>query len=154
MNAESGLQRFTLVAPTTSDSLSVIRGVVDEVSKLAGFTEQARYEVVLAVHEACSNVIDHSEAGKRADSMALECGVSSEGLEIKLRDEGPHFDFDAIPEFDPTELRRGGRGVFLIRRFMDEVACVPLPDGGNELRMFRRAGGPSPDQASRLESTA
>ena len=63
--------------------------------------------------------------------------MTNAGLEFRLIDQGRQFDLDAVPEFDPTELRRGGRGVFLIRRYMDEVSSLKLPDGGNELRMVR-----------------
>lgn len=140
MNAEDGQHRFTLTAPAASASLTVIRGIIEAVSKLVELDQQGRYEVVLAVHEACSNIIDHTDAQRRSEDMLLECVVSDAGLEIKLRDNGPPFDIDAVPEFDPTELRRGGRGVFMIRRFMDEVDCTALPEGGNELRMFRQAG--------------
>jgi anti-sigma regulatory factor (Ser/Thr protein kinase) len=93
---------------------------------------------VLAVHEACSNVILHAHGGRRELVLSVACRPGPEGLEIRLRDSGLPFDFGAVPEFDPAEARAGGRGVFLIRRLMDEVASTVAPEGGNELRMVKR----------------
>lgn len=138
MSIESDRDCFTLSVPSQPESLSVVRSVVESLSKLAGHDDQTRYEVVLAVHEACSNVILHSHDGRCELPIKLEFRLASEGLEIRLRDEGSYFDLAAIPDLDPTELRRGGRGIYLIRRYMDEVTSTVRPQGGNELRMFRR----------------
>lgn len=129
---------YTLTVPGDPRSLSVVRGMMDAVCKLAGFDEQTRYEIVLAVHEACSNVITHAYGSEGQLPITLECSVSDAGLEVRLRDEGRQFDIDAVPELDPTEVRSGGRGVFLIRRFLDDVSSAVSVDGGNELRMFKR----------------
>jgi len=117
--------------------------MIDAVCKLAGFDDQTRYEIVLAINEACSNVIAHAYRGERQHPITLECSVSAEGLDVRIRDEGHQFDFDGIPELDPTELRAGGRGVFLMRRYLDDVSCTARPEGGNELRMFKRMPQPA-----------
>ena len=129
---------YSLTVPGDLRSLSIVRGMIDAVCKLAGYDEQTRYEIVLAVHEACSNVITHAYGGLQQLPITLECSVSDAGLEVRLRDEGRKFDIDAVPELDPTEVRSGGRGVFLIRRYLDDVSSTVSPDGGNELRMFKR----------------
>ena len=129
---------FSLTVPSDPRSLSVVRGMMDAVCKLAGYDDQTRYEIVLAVSEACANVIAHAYDGEQPLPITLECALSEDGLEVRLRDEGRKFDFDAVPELDPTEVRSGGRGVFLIRRFLDDVSSTVSADGGNELRMFKR----------------
>jgi len=129
---------YTLTVPGDSRSLSVVRGMIEAVCKLGGYDDQTRYEIVAAVNEACSNVITHAYGGEQQLPVTLECTVSDEGLEVRLRDEGHQFDFDAVPELDPTEVRNGGRGVYLIRRYLDDVSSAVSPDGSNELRMFKR----------------
>jgi anti-sigma regulatory factor (Ser/Thr protein kinase) len=138
MNVPRPQDCFTLIVPSDPQSLSVVRVVVEALSELAGHDEQARYEAVLAVNEACSNIINHAHGSQRERPLILEGRVSADGLEIRLRDEGSQFDLATVPDLDPTELRKGGRGVYLIRRMMDEVSCVPGPQG-NELRMLKRA---------------
>jgi serine/threonine-protein kinase RsbW len=139
MSVECNQTGYTLIVPADPRSLSVVRGMVDAICKLADFDDQTRYEIVTAVNEACSNVITHAYSGERQLPITLECFISEEGLEVRLRDEGRQFDFDAVPELDPTEVRSGGRGVFLIRRYLDDITSAASADGGNELRMFRRA---------------
>lgn len=131
---------YTLIVPGNPEALTVVRGMVDAVCKLADCDDQTRYEIVTAVNEACSNVITHAYSGEQQQPITLQCSVSDEGLEVRLRDKGHRFDFDAVPELDPTEVRSGGRGVFLMRRFLDDVSSAVAPDGGNELRMFKRTG--------------
>lgn len=119
--------------------LPVVRSLVRSVAKLAGLTQAESYEAAVATHEACSNVIHHAHRGNPDLSVMLTCRVLPEGLEICLRDQGEPFDLDAVPDLDPVEVRMGGRGVFLIRHLMDGATCSPLAQGGNELRMFKRA---------------
>ena len=94
--------------------------------------------VTLAVHEACANAIEHGYVGKVGQSLVIACRASGQGLEVRIRDQGQPFDITSAPELPPDELREGGRGVFLIRRLMDEVESQRSPDGTNELRMLRR----------------
>jgi len=131
-------ETFTLAVPGDPQVLALVRAMVELAGCRCGLGEAARYEVVVAVNEACSNVIEHAHGGDRRLTMTLECRIREDGLEVTLRDQGPPFDFLAEPELDPTEVRQGGRGVFLLRRFFDELAWSPLPDGGNELRMLKR----------------
>ena len=129
---------YSLTVPGELQSLSVVRGMINAVCKRAGYDDQTRYEIVTAVHEACSNVIIHAYGSDQQLPITLECSLSDEGLEVRLRDAGRQFDINTVPELDPTEVRSGGRGVFLIRRFLDDVSSTVTADGVNELRMFKR----------------
>jgi anti-sigma regulatory factor (Ser/Thr protein kinase) len=59
------------------------------------------------------------------------------GVEIRLLDDGDRFDVTSVPHLDPSELRIGGRGVFLMRRLMDEVVSEPRGQRGNILRLVK-----------------
>ncbi|HEX5273636.1 MAG TPA: ATP-binding protein, partial [Gemmataceae bacterium] len=63
--------------------------------------------------------------------------------EILISDEGAPFDLASVPHLDPAEVRVGGRGVFLMRKLMDELSCLPRGERGNTLRMFKRCPRPS-----------
>lgn len=138
MSNQSETTALSLSSPSDLRILPVIRALVKLAGELAGLNDQRAYEAVVAVNEACSNVIHHAHNGDRHANFQVSCQATKDGLEITLRDQGPPFDFSAVPELDPTEIRAGGRGVYLIRRLMDQVTAAPLPDGGNELRMVKR----------------
>jgi serine/threonine-protein kinase RsbW len=67
-----------------------------------------------------------------------------------VRDQGEGFDPEAVA--DPLEpnnlLKASGRGIFLIRNFMDEVLLRRAPEGGMEVRMVKllNPGGRNGDQ--------
>lgn len=138
MSAEQGPGCFTLTIPSELRALRLVRDFVKGLCELAGLAEQPSYEAVLAVHEACANVICHGHDQKAEVPVTLTARLGDDGLEFRLLDRAGPFDLGAVPELDPTELRRGGRGVFLIRQFMDAVTTSPRPEGGNELRMLKR----------------
>jgi serine/threonine-protein kinase RsbW len=61
-----------------------------------------------------------------------------------VRDEGPGFDPDALPDPLAPEnmLKASGRGIFLIRSFMDELVLRRAPEGGMEVVMVKRVSAP------------
>ena len=61
-----------------------------------------------------------------------------------MRDEGPGFDPEALPDPLAPEnmLKSSGRGIFLIRSFMDELVLRRAPEGGMEVVMVKRVSAP------------
>ena len=59
---------------------------------------------------------------------------------IRVRDEGEGFDPESIadPLAPENLLKASGRGIFLIRNFMDDVQLQRAPEGGMEIRMTKR----------------
>jgi len=98
----------------------------------------------VAVRESVINAIKHGNAGDESKRVQVEFTYSlenpSDGLEIVVRDEGAGFDLANLPDPLASEnlLKTSGRGVFLMRKFMDEVEWVCLPEGGMEVRMSKR----------------
>ncbi len=94
----------------------------------------------LAIREAAANAIEHGNgpgSGKRVEiSIRIDVGQ----LTVEVRDQGAGFDPDRIPDPLAPEnlLKPRGRGIFLTRRFMDEVAYEF--DGGTVMIMRKRLG--------------
>ena len=55
----------------------------------------------------------------------------------RLLDDGEPFNVTSVPHLDPSEVRVGGRGVFLIRRLVDEMVSEPRHPRGNVLRLVK-----------------
>jgi serine/threonine-protein kinase RsbW len=68
-------------------------------------------------------------------------------LAIRVRDEGDGFDPETVANpLDPENLlKSSGRGIFLIRNFMDDVRLQRAPEGGMEIRMVKRVQPASAD---------
>lgn len=119
----------------------VARAFVEAVCQACDLDRSATYALVLATGEAVSNIIRHAHQGRAEAQVQICCYAGADSLELQFIDEGEPFDLTAIPLLDPTELRLGGRGVYLMRSLMDEVTCTPRAPRGNVLRLVKRFGG-------------
>jgi len=129
---------WTLTIPSDPRLLPLVRRFVEAVCEAGGVDDGVTHAVVLAIHEAAHNIIRHAHRGDVSAPFQLDCFLWPDRVEVLLLDEGEPFDIDAVPNLDPAELRIGGRGVFLMRRLMDEVSCRPRGQRGNALRMVKR----------------
>ena len=126
------------------EMLEVVQLIADHLGRLAGLDEDSVHWVGVAVRESVINAIKHgngSDAGKRVyvEFTPLPAGPSN-GLCICVRDEGCGFDPAGLPDPLAPEnvLKSTGRGIFLIRSFMDEIVLRRAPEGGMEVRMIKR----------------
>jgi serine/threonine-protein kinase RsbW len=129
---------WTLTIPSDLRLLPLARSFLEAVCKVAGLDETVTNAVVLAADEATNNIIRHAHRGHPEFLLQVQCFFEPDHIEIQLHDEGEPFDLTAVPHMDPGELRVGGRGVFLMRRLMDELEVVPRTGRGNTLRMVKR----------------
>jgi len=129
---------FSLTIPSELRLLPVARLFVQAVCQAGGLDTDAVNAVVLAVNEATSNVIRHAHRDRPATPLYIQCRFLSDGIEVRVLDEGPAFDLAAVPHLDHAEVRVGGRGVYLMRQIMDELISEQRPQGGNILRMVKR----------------
>ncbi|HHJ12978.1 MAG TPA: ATP-binding protein [Gammaproteobacteria bacterium] len=126
--------------------LRLLRSVLRDAAALAGLDEARTDALVLAVNEACMNVIQHAygmEPGGRIElSLALEAGA----LVVRLRDYAEPVDVDQVRSRDLDDLRPGGLGVYLINTLMDECRFLEPPTGGGnllEMKIFANTQGGS-----------
>jgi serine/threonine-protein kinase RsbW len=129
---------FALTIPSELRLLPMARSFVEAVCQAGGLDQVATNAVILAVNEATSNVIRHAHRNLPATTLQIQCQFLTDGIEVRLVDEGPTFDLTTVPHMDPGEVRVGGRGVYLMRQLMDELTSEPRPQGGNVLRMVKR----------------
>jgi serine/threonine-protein kinase RsbW len=125
------------------EMLDVLQGVSDHVCKDAGLDDDATHWVGVAVRESVANAIKHGNHNDATKKVFVEFAVTfaaAPELSIKVRDQGPGFDPEQVADpLAPENLLKGsGRGIFLIRSFMDEMVLQRAPEGGMEMRMVKR----------------
>ena len=130
---------------STFDMLDFVQVVSDQIARLAGLDEDARHWVNVAVRESVINAIKHGNAHDESKRVHVEFtplnhAEPSCGIQIRVRDEGPGFDPSTLPDPLAPEnlLKSSGRGIFLIRSFMDEMVLQRAPEGGMEVVMVKR----------------
>jgi serine/threonine-protein kinase RsbW len=129
---------LTLTMPSDLRLVAIARGFVEAFCQVAGLDQSTTNAVVLATNEATHNIIRHAHRNHPDASVNLQCRLCDGAIEICLLDEGEPFDISAVPHLDPSEVRLGGRGVYLMRTLMDELDCLPREARGNTLRMIKR----------------
>ncbi len=103
-----------------------VAGSVDHVLRAAeagNLTAEQRDNLAVAVAEALSNAAVHGNRLRPGSSVGVTITVGAETVTVEVRDEGPGFDAGGVA--DPTEPSRllvpGGRGVFLMKRLLDDL---------------------------------
>src|SRR5437764_11203333 len=94
----------------------------------------------MSVGKAGINAIHYGNEGRREKKIHLALDLTPEKMIIKVLDEGKGFDLSQVPDPLAQEnlLSTSGRGIFLMRAFMDEFDVVPGRTGGAEIIMSKR----------------
>ena len=126
------------------DMLDFVQVVSDHVGRMAGLDEDALHCVSVAVRESVINAIKHGNGNDEHKRVFVEftpLAAEGPGIAIRVRDEGPGFDPETLPDPLAPEnmLKSSGRGIFLIKNFMDEMRLQRAPEGGMEMLMVKRA---------------
>jgi sigma-B regulation protein RsbU (phosphoserine phosphatase) len=116
-----------------------MRHAADAALQQLGVEAGLRASLVLALDEACANIIRHAFRGGCGRGQ-IELVISSDGDELRfvLVDNAPCVDPEAIRPRDLDECRPGGLGVCFIDALMDSWRISPLAGGGNRLLMRKR----------------
>ena len=126
------------------EMLDVIQLVSDHIGQRAGLDEESLHWVGVALRESVINAIKHGNCSDVRKRVHVEFttlqGEAVPGIAIRVRDEGCGFDPSdlADPLAEENLLKTGGRGIFLMRSFMDEMTFQRAPEGGMEVRMVKR----------------
>jgi sigma-B regulation protein RsbU (phosphoserine phosphatase) len=128
--------------PARADCLAAIRRALNEALATLPCPPAIASDIVLAVNEACQNVIRHAYRDRPGD-LILELRRVAEGVELRLIDFAPPTNPAVLIPRDLAELRPGGFGVPFIRTLLDRVEFLAPPAGaGNLLCMQKRLGEP------------
>ncbi|MDZ7638663.1 MAG: ATP-binding protein [Bryobacterales bacterium] len=110
-----------------------------EIAAQCGIPEDELHRVGISVREAMVNAVVHGNRYNRNKKVYFRVHTNSETVAITIGDEGRGFNPDAVPDPNAEEnvLRQSGRGIMLIRAFMDGYEVTPRPGGGTEIRMVK-----------------
>jgi serine phosphatase RsbU (regulator of sigma subunit)/anti-sigma regulatory factor (Ser/Thr protein kinase)/transposase len=126
--------------PASEAKLPDVRSFIEEVLSETPFPRRDVTAILLAVEEACTNVIRHAYLMGEG-TLKLKLTLFSDRLQLSIFDNGRSFDFEQASEPDLNHYiktgRKGGLGIYLIRKITDEVSYHSRR-GVNELRMVKR----------------
>jgi len=133
-------QTTRLVLPSHIEAVADAAVAVTDFIRNCGASEEAGFGVEMAVREAVTNAMVHGNQEDEAKSVEVIFNCHGNELEVEVRDQGKGFDPASVP--DPTDpanlLKTSGRGIFLMRTFMDDIQWLPRPEGGTAVRMTKK----------------
>ncbi|MEX0828328.1 MAG: ATP-binding protein, partial [Haliea sp.] len=134
-----GEQLLSFTFYSKPDQLKCVRMKVTEAVSACGCVGTTIQDFVIAVDEACQNIIRHAYQGKPDGKIILEIYLENGDIVVLLRDFANTVNPDLIRPRDLGDIRPGGLGTHLMREVMDEITFLPPPqDKGNLLRMKKR----------------
>lgn len=134
-------ETFRLTIPSQTRYLNLVTGLAKRASMVAGMDDATASKVSIAVDEAVTNVILHAYQGGADHWVDIELRFPPKALEIRIWHNGLGLRENEIALPDPREYvrhpRKGGLGLLLMSRFMDEVRFQESPER-SECCMIKR----------------
>src|ERR1700740_787926 len=129
---------------TQVESVNLAEEMCLRVAEAAGFGEDDCYRIGMSVREGVINAFHYGNEERRDKKIHLALHLTPEKMTIHVLDEGKGFDLGSIPDplAEENLLSTSGRGIFLMRAFMDEFDVVRGRTGGAEIVMSKRLPGP------------
>jgi len=125
-----------LSVPASPSRLAALRQAAR--AYLRGVSDEVADDVVLALHEAATNAVLYGSRGGQPIQVGVH--VNHDWVEATVLDHGPQPPA-GLPATDPAELRASGRGLWLLRRLVDEIRLERVKLGTRVT--LRRAIGPA-----------
>ena len=137
------VEKVRLLLSSRVSWLDLVQSVGDDLGSRLGLDEEDGFKIAMALREGLNNAILHGNKCDPAKKTTLKISSSGDTIEIIVEDQGTGFALDTVA--DPTDmanlLKPNGRGILIIRSFMDEVDLSAPKGGGCRLRMLKRISG-------------
>lgn len=133
-------KRIEVTLETLLDSVDLAEDLTMRIADAAGFDEEDRHKIGMAVREGVINAYHYGNRQERSKKIFLTVDLEPDKMVVRVLDQGAGFEATEVPDCLSEEnlLRTSGRGLFLMRAFMDEFEVHRGPGGGAELVMAKR----------------
>jgi serine/threonine-protein kinase RsbW len=138
--------RVSYTIESTLASVNKAEQAAVEVAAKSGFDEDESGRISMAVREATVNAVIHGNHYDPAKRVTVSFETTTGALRVIVSDEGQGLDPTTVPDPLAPEnlLKQSGRGIFLIRAFMDEISFRALSPG-TEITMIKYVRGQDRD---------
>ena len=133
-------QRIEVTLETLIESVDLAESIVMRVAEAAGFRDEDVHKIGMAVREGVINAYNYGNQHDRAKKILLVVELGEGLMTVRILDQGKGFELTEVPDplAEENLLRTSGRGLFLMRAFMDEIGVNHAPGGGAELVLVKK----------------
>ena len=142
------IETISIRMPSRLELLGVLDRVADTLCDRLDFDEEARGQVTMSVIEAGTNAIQHGHNRDASKPVDVEFNVLADALEIVVHDQGKGFDLKSVNGnvTSPEHLLDArGRGIYIMRRCMDQVEWT-FTGTGTTCRLIKKRPPPPPPE--------
>lgn len=126
---------LALCLPREAETVAIVRDIAVSALIRLGVTHECAEDIRLALSEACSNVVDHSEAD---DEYEVRLLVDETQCEIRVIDSGRGFDAASLQQAAPASADSArGRGISMMQALVDNVTFESKPEEGTIVRLVK-----------------
>lgn len=124
---------------STLESVDAAEELALNEAQKAGFEEDELHKIAMAVREAMVNAVAHGNRYSAHKKVHFSVSRTPDRFILRIADQGDGFDLADIPDplAEENLLRHSGRGIFLMKAFMDEFDLRPAAGGGTEITMVK-----------------
>ncbi len=136
--------RVAYTLDSTLDSVNKVEETASQLASKVGFAEDDLFKITMAVREAAVNAVLHGNAYDPEKKIVVSYETQPDTIAITITDQGRGLAEKDIPDplAEENLMKTSGRGIFLIRSFMDEVTIRDLHPG-TEVRLVKHVSLPS-----------
>lgn len=133
-------EKIELILPSNLDSIEQAAALAASFAAKVGVVEDDLFGIDLSVRETVANAIKHGNKEDETKKVRVTFEKVEQNLIITVQDEGTGFDFDHLP--DPTNaenlMKNSGRGIFIIKNFLDSADWAKAQDGGTIVKLTKK----------------
>jgi serine/threonine-protein kinase RsbW len=138
-NSPGGSETMEEFLESTLDSVDRAEELALHEAEKAGISEDELHKIAMAVRESMVNAVVHGNRYNAHKKVRLSVSKLPGEFVVKIADEGEGFDYEHLPDPLASEnlLRHSGRGIFLIKAFMDDFQVRRLEPAGTEVTLVK-----------------
>lgn len=124
---------------STLESVDEAESLILEMAAKAGFDEDDQHHISMAARECLVNAVVHGNRYNLHKKVRVRIEAPPERIRVTITDEGEGFDLSDLPDplAEENLLRHSGRGIFLIRAFMDDFTMRKVEPHGTEVTLVK-----------------
>ncbi|MDD4052671.1 MAG: ATP-binding protein [candidate division Zixibacteria bacterium] len=129
-----------IIIPSAGAFLAAVDQRLEEILVTAGIDSSTIADIAISVSELVNNAIVHGNRSDPAKTVTVHVKISEDEVRVTVTDQGKGFAPEAVPSpiADDNLLREVGRGLFIVKNFVDEVNVATLPAGGTRVEIAKR----------------
>jgi len=141
MKGKGGSEEIRIAIPSRLDFLGILNHAISELGDYLSLEEEVVDALAISVIEAGTNAIQHGSPSPNGKSVEFNFLIGPDEVVVRVHDEGPGFDpskVSSAKEGPDNILESRGRGIFLMRSFMDSVDFAFAPGGGTTVELRKK----------------